>query len=216
METKRAGTVYTIGHSAHTQERFIDLLQRHRITAISDVRSMPYSRVNPQFNQRELKEALLAAGILYVFLGKELGARSSDPGCYVDGKVQYCRLAQTSYFQHGIERVMTGMEKHRIALMCAEKEPLDCHRTILVARSLVAAGVELDHILGNGSVESHDETMVRLMRQLGSLGGEQEDMFRSPKELLDEAYERQEKRIAYIRPPKKSEQESAYALTVTP
>ncbi len=212
MESTQTGTVYTVGHSAHTQERFIALLREHEITAISDVRSMPYSRMNPQFNREELKTALRDACISYVFLGKELGARSDDPSCYINGKVQYDRLAKTESFKHGIERVTTGTQKHRIALMCAEKEPLNCHRTILVAKNLVAAGVKVQHILANGRLEDHAETVVRMMRQLGM----KEDMFRKPQELLDEAYERQEERIAYTQPAEKSIQGSAYALTVTP
>ena len=124
-------TVFTIGHSTHPQERFIGLLLKHGITAVCDVRSKPYSRMNPQFNREDLEEALLAQGIAYRFLGKELGARSDDPDCYVGGKVQYDRLAGTELFKQGLKRVIRGLkEDFRIALMCAEKEPLECHRTI--------------------------------------------------------------------------------------
>lgn len=214
METKPVGTIYTVGHSTHTQERFIELLRQHKITAISDVRSMPYSRTNPQFNREDLKAALHTFSISYVFLGKELGARSNDPGCYVDGKVRYDRLAKTESFMHGIERVISGMQNYRIALMCAEKEPLDCHRTILVAKNLVAAGVEVEHILANGSLEKHADTMARLMRQLGAQDDTQKDMFRNPQQILNDAYLRQEERIAYSLPEEKSSQDSAYALTV--
>jgi len=188
--------VFTVGHSTHSQERFIELLLSHGITAISDVRSKPYSRVNPQFNREDLKEALRENGISYVFLGAELGARSDDPSCYENGKVQYDRLARTEKFKGAIERLLAGREKHRISLMCAEKEPLDCHRTILVARYLVAAGAEVQHIHANGRLESHAEALQRLMWQLGiSLANA--DMFRSVADLEQEAYEKQEQRIAY-------------------
>ena len=192
-------TVYTVGHSTHSEELFIQLLLSHGVTAISDVRSKPYSRVNPQFNREDLKQLLRIHGISYVFLGKELGARSDDPSCYVDGKVQYDRLAQTPLFRSAIERILAGREKHRIALMCAEKEPLDCHRTILVARHLAAAGAKVQHIHATGSLESQGEALQRLMRQLGML--ETDDMFRSLSDLEREAYERQEQRIAYTLPP---------------
>jgi uncharacterized protein (DUF488 family) len=190
--------IYTVGHSTHSQERFIALLQSHGVTAVSDVRSKPYSRVNPQFNREELKKALRDHGISYVFLGKELGARSDDSSCYENGKVQYDRLAKTPLFQSALDRIRGGREKHRIALMCAEKEPLDCHRTILVARHLVAAGAEVQHIHANGSLESQGEALERLMRQLGVRDA---DMFRSQADLEREAYEKQEQRIAYTTTP---------------
>src|SRR5262245_42911466 len=99
--TPLAPTIYTIGHSNHPLERFIGLLQENNITAVANVRSNPYSRHNPQYNREQLASALRDRGIAYVFVGKELGARSDDPGCYVDGKVQYGRLSQTPLFQAG-------------------------------------------------------------------------------------------------------------------
>lgn len=187
-------TVFTIGHSTHSKEHFIHLLQRHGITALCDVRSTPYSRVNPQFNREELKDSLHARGIRYVFLGKELGARSEDPSCYEHGKVQYDRLANTGLFRHGLERVQDGMKKFRLALMCAEKEPLECHRTILVTRHLVALGLEVQHIHANGQLESHADALSRLARILNL---PEQDMFHSREELLVDIYRRQEERIAY-------------------
>jgi uncharacterized protein (DUF488 family) len=186
--------VFTIGHSTHPQERFIDLLLRHGITALCDVRSQPYSRVNPQFNREELKNSLRRCGIKYVFLGKELGARSENPACYEHGKVQYERLAQTDLFRRGLERVKKGMKDYRLALMCAEREPLECHRTILVARNLVALGVEVRHIHADGKLETHRDTLSRLARMLRL---PEDDMFRSGEELLADVYRRQEERIAY-------------------
>jgi uncharacterized protein (DUF488 family) len=181
-------------------EHFIGLLRRHAITALADVRSTPYSRTNPQFNREDLKEALTAAGIAYVFLGKELGARSKDPACYEDGKVRYDRLARSDLFRKGLERVREGSEKFRLALMCAEREPLDCHRTILVAKHLAAEGFGVQHIHGDGGVESHVDTIARLIRMLKMA---QEDMFHSREEIIEEAYKRQEERIAYITSPPK-------------
>src|SRR4051812_3181206 len=116
-------TVYTVGHSTHTIEKFLDLLERNGVTAIADVRSSPFSRHNPQFNKDALSAELKKRGITYVFVGKELGARSDDPSCYEGGKVRYARLAQTSIFKAGIDRMLTGAQKYRVALMCAEKEP---------------------------------------------------------------------------------------------
>src|SRR6266508_1360483 len=112
--------VYTIGHSTHSIERLIELLSRHEISVVCDVRSKPYSRMNPQFNREALKDVLRNAGIKYVFLGKELGARSEDKSCYRNGQVQYDLLAQTKLFQEGIKRIKEGAKDYRIALMCAE------------------------------------------------------------------------------------------------
>ena len=188
-------TIFTIGHSTHPQEYFINLLSRHGITALCDVRSMPYSRMNPQFNREVLKEALRAHGFAYRFLGKELGARSDDPDCYEAGKVRYARLAETELFKRGLKRIIRGMEENfRIALMCAEKEPLECHRTILVARYLTALGFNVEHILADGRLESHTASVSRLAQMHNLL---EEDMFRSREDLLAEAYSRQEERIAY-------------------
>ncbi len=188
-------TVFTIGHSTHQQERFITLLSLHGITALCDVRSKPYSRVNPQFNREELKKALPSHGIEYLFLGAELGARSDDPACYENGKVQYDRLSRTELFQCGLKRIQDGMNKDfRIALMCAEKEPLECHRTILVARHLAALGIDVQHIHASGKLESHADAINRLSRMVGV---PETDMFRSPEELQADAYRRQEDRIAY-------------------
>src|SRR5258708_27596008 len=145
--------VYTIGHSNGTAERLLALLDQHGITAVADVRSQPYSRFNPQFNREELAGALKAAGIGYVFLGQELGARSADPACYRDGRAQYSLMVQTPVFARGIERLRAGMETHRVAILCAEKEPLTCHRTILIARYLHERNVVVHHILEDGAVE---------------------------------------------------------------
>lgn len=186
--------VYTVGHSTHPVEKLVQLLKQHGITALCDVRSQPYSRVNPQFNREDLKETLKRNGITYVFLGKELGARSENLSCYVQGKVSYERLAKTELFLRGLERIQEGIRSYRVALMCAEKDPLTCHRTILVARHLRSQGVEIDHILEDGSLESHTAAMARLLKQLGL---PENDLFRSKEDVLDEAYRIQGEKIAY-------------------
>jgi uncharacterized protein (DUF488 family) len=174
----------------------MELLIRNGVTAVADVRSSPFSRHNPQFNREVLQRQLKIAGLKYVYLGSELGARSDDPACYEGGKIQYGRLANTVAFNAGIDRVVSGANTHRIALMCAEKEPLDCHRTILIARVLVERGLDVQHILANGTVEQHGSTMKRLM-QLISLP--EQDMFKSADQILKEAYSIRAEQIAYDR-----------------
>jgi uncharacterized protein (DUF488 family) len=197
--------IFTIGHSTQNTEQFMRRLQAHSITAVADVRSTPYSRRNPQFNREELVQALKAKGIRYVFLGKELGARSDDDCCYREGKVQYSLLARTDLFKSGIARVAEGAQSYRIALMCAEKDPLECHRTILVARELVNRGYEVQHILADSSLESHSSMLSRLIKLLGM--GDTEDLFRSSEMTLSEAYDRQADRIAYDRNAHRAERE---------
>jgi uncharacterized protein (DUF488 family) len=192
-------TVYTVGHSRHTWDCFARLLALHGITAMCDVRSKPYSRLQPQFNREALKMALPECGITYLFLGKELGARSEDPGCYEGGQLRYARLAQTKLFQKGLERLRDGMNKgFTVALMCAEKEPLECHRTILVARQLSEVGIDVQHIHADGTLESHSAALRRLA---GLVGVPENDLFRSAEELQADAYHRQERRIAFEREP---------------
>jgi uncharacterized protein (DUF488 family) len=191
----RQTRILTIGHSTHSIDAFVALLKQHGVTALADVRSAPFSRFNPQFSKDALERSLRAQGIKYVFLGRELGARSDDRSCYENGRVQYGRLARTDLFRQGLERVRRGAEEHRIALMCAEKEPLECHRTLLVARALDEQGVEVMHILGDGRLESHADAMERLLEVTGL---PREDLFRSRAELIAEALKRQEEKVAYV------------------
>jgi uncharacterized protein (DUF488 family) len=171
------------------------MVGQYQVTAVADVRSIPISRFTPQFNQGLVERALHDADIKYVFMGKELGARTDDTTCYVDGRVQYGRLAQTPDFVRGIERLVRGAQSERIAVMCAEGEPLDCHRTVLIARVLTEHGVTVDHIHGDGRIETQTAAMERLMVRFG-LG--EADLFRTPAERLQEALSRQEHRIAYV------------------
>ena len=119
----------TIGHSNHGAEVFLELMHRHGIEEVADVRSSPCSRYNPQFNRKTLQATLAEAGVDYVFMGAKLGGRPADPSCYdSEGRVQYDRLAETEAFNAGIRQVIQRAGECRIALMCSEKEPLVCGR----------------------------------------------------------------------------------------
>src|ERR1700676_1419843 len=100
-----AALIHTIGHSTRRLEDLLALVLHHGLTAVADVRSRPYSRMNPQFNREPLAKALAEHGIAYVFLGEELGARTDNPDCYVDGRVEYDKLARTNSFQAGLTRI---------------------------------------------------------------------------------------------------------------
>ena len=188
-------SILTIGHSTLAFDRFAALLKMHGVTAIADVRSSPYSRFAPQYNRPDLARSLKASSVHYVFLGQELGARPDDVSCFKDGAVSYEALAQRPIFHQAITRLRHGSERHRIACLCAEKEPLTCHRALLVGRHLTAEGMAVEHIHANGGLEPHDRAMDRL---LDLTGVSRQDLFRSRDELLTEALVRQEKKIAYV------------------
>jgi uncharacterized protein (DUF488 family) len=204
--------LFTIGHSNHTIESFISLLHKFEITALADVRSHPYSRYLPHFNQRELKANLKSNGIDYVFLGKELGARPDNLSCYVQGKAVYEKIAATEAFKAGIQRVLKGAETYKIALMCAEQDPLTCHRSILVCQHLRHFDLKINHILKNGELESHQDLEERMLAKIGltevsdSQNLQQLSLFSVPEitprlsreEYLTQAYQMQGDKIAYV------------------
>lgn len=186
--------VFTIGHSNLKFAKFVALLKQHGIQALADVRSSPYSQYNPQFNREPLQRALRKQGMSYVFLGEELGARRSEPECYVNGRADYSLIAQTPAFIRGLDRIMQGAAKMRVAMMCAEKDPLDCHRCILVSPRLRERGLDVLHILSDGSLESQEQAERRLT-QLFDLP--ERDLFRSTGEVVAEACRLQGEKIAY-------------------
>ena len=182
-------SVFTIGHSTHGIKAFIALLQRYGITEVADVRSAPYSRFNPQFNREPLANSLAACEIEYAFFGQELGGRPNDASCYENGRIRYNRVSKTRSFQKGIERVVKDTASHCVALMCAEKEPLECHRSLLVAQALQARGIAIKHILADGGLETHAAAMDRMLAMHGYL--QQENLFEERNERIERAIARQ-------------------------
>jgi uncharacterized protein (DUF488 family) len=189
-------TVYTIGYGNRQLVDFLELLQRYQIHAVCDVRSQPYSSRYPDYARVPLREALRAREIRYVFLGKELGARPSDPDLYENGRASYQAMATSAAFRQGIERVKKGVVEYSIALLCAETDPLDCHRAILIAPSLVAAGIAVSHIDRRGTLESQADLERRLLRKEGL---DQSVLFAGPTDLnpIEEAYKRRARELAY-------------------
>ncbi len=206
--------LFTIGHSNLDIKDFLSLLSKHNVTALADVRSSPYSRYVSQFNKENLKNSLLNSGIKYVFLGQELGARPKDRSCYVDGKALYQNIAKTTLFSQGIERLSKGSKTYNIALMCAEKDPITCHRAVLICQHLKVLPLDINHILQDGSLESHQNLENRLL-EIHNLGQSAKDspvqlslfdnvsnqtplQTLSPEEALKEAYRKQGDKIAYV------------------
>lgn len=153
--------IFTIGHSNHSLEHFLQLLAGARIGAIGDVRSKPHSRWSSQFNKEALASALAKDDVAYVYLGKELGGRPDDPALLKNGQPDYDAMSRAESFHAGINRIIEGSKKHRIALMCAERDPIDCHRFLLIGRHLASRDIPVAHILASGEVEAQDKTEAR-------------------------------------------------------
>ena len=186
-------TLYTLGHSNHSLERFFELLQMHEIKTVADVRSHPYSLYCPHFNREALARDLVEHGFGYRFFGRELGARTDDESCFFEGRVDYARLSQTALYREGIAGLVAQIETERVTLVCAEKDPLTCHRTILIARELRTTVGEIHHILETGEIETQREAELRLLTLLKMTP----NLFQTEVEQIEDAYNLQGKRIAY-------------------
>jgi uncharacterized protein (DUF488 family) len=190
--------IFTIGHSNHSFGHFIELLASQSVSSIADVRSHPYSQYCPQFNKGDIEQFLKNAGIEYIFLGKELGARTSDENCYIEGQAKYQLISESLVFQSGLEYVVQKTEKSRLALMCSEAEPLNCHRMILICRQLKKRNpdIKIIHILGDGSAESQEESEQRLIR-LHKLQPELFGELTTMSGIIEKAYELQANKIEF-------------------
>lgn len=195
--------LYTIGHSNHSQESFLQLLQLFHVDCVVDVRSLPVSNYNPQFNKDALDFFLQGNGIAYVFLGHEFGARRLD--CLDEkGQVDFEKAVDTALFQQGVSRISQILnDYHHVTLMCSEANPLVCHRFALVARYFNAHGIKVSHILSNGTTVSHEfleqEMVTQYLKAKKRLLPEVDELFDSytaAQQLVD-AYRLKNKDIGY-------------------
>ncbi len=189
---------YSIGHSNTAVERFTAMLGATNVKAIADVRSTPFSRFCPWFSAKNLKPLLEQNGVAYLAYGAAFGGRPQSAELYCDGVADYEAMAQQPGFQAGLEELIADRvrcrNQERICLMCAEREPLDCHRCLLVARALAARGFSIGHILYDGSVEPHAATERRML-ELESGNG---DLFATGlSERIAAAYRRRARAVAY-------------------
>lgn len=186
--------LFTIGHSNIPAERFTAILGGARVEAIADVRSVPASRFCPWFSAKNLAPHLAAANIGYLFFGDELGGRPRDPSFYCDGVADYEAMARRPAFRSTLDRLLAQAGRQRLCLMCSERDPLDCHRCLLVGRALATAGATIGHILHDGTVEAHASTERRLLEVVG----EDSDLFATGQdERLAAAYRRRARAVAY-------------------
>jgi uncharacterized protein (DUF488 family) len=165
MAEQNARTLYSIGHSNHTIEHFTQLLRDHGIDVLVDTRSSPYCRYTTHFNAEPLRAAVNRAGVKYLFLGRELGGRPEGEEFYDEqGHVLYWKVAESPLFREGLERVLQGAEGHRLALMCSEEDPSVCHRHLLVGRVLAGRGIQMQHIRGDGHIDSAEQVIKAARR----------------------------------------------------
>jgi uncharacterized protein (DUF488 family) len=190
--------LFSIGHSNIAEQQFLALLRDAGVSFIADVRSAPHSRFCPWFSQKQLSVSLAASGIGYAAMGDALGGRPRDEGLYRDGVADYEAMAARPEYAAGLGRLLDAVTRSRVCILCAEREPLDCHRCLLVARSLAERGLTLGHILHDGSIEPHAETEQRLLALTGY--GDDRDLFASgQRERLAAAYRRRSHAVAFRR-----------------
>jgi len=159
----QVGQLFTIGYGARTLAEFIEALKANRIEYLLDVRTAPYSKFKPEFSKELLQYELERAGIRYLFLGDSLGGQPKDPACHTDGKVDYDKVRKQPLYQTGIERLKkAAAQPFRVALMCSEGRPEQCHRSKLIGETLAQLGIPLWHIDENGELASQEQVIARL------------------------------------------------------
>jgi uncharacterized protein (DUF488 family) len=174
-------TIYSIGHGNKKIENFIHELRAFEISFLLDIRSKPYSKWNSAFNKTELEKSLKENDITYVFLGDQLGGLPSDTSCYdSEGKVVYELIKDKDFFKEGLNRLILANEKKiKLAVMCSESNPGECHRSKLVGQELIKTGISLNHIVSQNRVKSQETVMTELTKGLGTV-----DLFGNKKEFV--------------------------------
>lgn len=198
------GKLYTIGHSSYDKEKFLKLIKDYNINYLLDVRSTPYSKYAPQYNADVIRMYLEANSVHYVSMGKRFGARQKDMSLYdEDGILDFSKTRQTVFFQNAVGSVLKGLNSgSNIVLMCTEKNPIECHRTILISKAFYDIDVPVQHILSNGKYITQENINNELLNMyfpdraqmtlLDMVNGLRDD-----KELLEEAYRKRNKEIGY-------------------
>ena len=191
--------MFTIGYATKPIQTYISQLLDHGVTVVAHIRSVPCSKVFTNYHREALMQHLQHAGLRYVYLGTELGPRSTDPEHYdATNQVQFPKLMNSDLYRSGEQRLFAGLGKSfTIALTCACKDPAICHRSLLVGWSLLHRhGQELQHILHHGELESQSELEQRLL----PITGTEVDILTGESGALELAWERQCRSCAYRKP----------------
>jgi uncharacterized protein (DUF488 family) len=199
MESHSSVSLFTVGHSNLEMQDYLQILVTHAINTIADVRSLPRSSRFPQFNREPLEEALREAGMRYEFLGEALGGRPEDPRAYFsDGRVNYELRRKARDFQAEIDHVVQLAAKANVALMCAEEDPLQCHRFLMIGPALAERGVAPMHIRRGGKLESQADAEDRLLKLHNLDAFASGSLFAGERaEALQDALQRQAKDFAF-------------------
>lgn len=156
--------MYTIGYSSFKIEEFIDVLKKYKITCLIDVRSNPYSKFYVDFNKENLQNILRRKGIIYRNYKFEFGAQQEDLQYHTDGYLDFAKYTKSKSFIEGVEKIEAGIKMgYTFVLMCAEKDPSTCHRSIMVAREFYNSGYVIKNILSDSSYELQDDIEQRLV-----------------------------------------------------
>jgi uncharacterized protein (DUF488 family) len=157
--------LFTIGYGARTLEQFLTVLKTNRIEYLIDVRTAPYSKFKPEFSKDLLQYQVERAGLRYLFMGDTLGGQPKDPACHTEGKVDYDKVRAQPWFRKGLERLQKAVEQQcRVALMCSEGRPEQCHRSKLIGEALTAAGISVCHIDEDGGLLTQAQVIDRLTK----------------------------------------------------
>ena len=191
--------LFTVGHSNLEFPQFVELLADFQVELLVDVRSRPLSGRFPQFSQPALEKLLGGEGVSYLFLGEELGGRPDDPDSYcADGRVNYRARRKSYAFRAGLERVLRELGSRTLALMCAEEDPLECHRFLMICPELVARGVQPLHIRRGSQIETQEAAETRLLESTGFADVAVNTLFPDARaEALDKAYDLQAAKFAF-------------------
>jgi uncharacterized protein (DUF488 family) len=191
--------LYTLGHSNLDLDEFVALLKDSKVELLVDVRSRPQSGRFPHFSQPAFEKMLADDGISYLFLGEELGGRPDDPDAYrADGRVDYRTRRRSYAFGAGLERVLRELESRTLALMCAEEDPLECHRFLMICPELVASGIQPLHIRRGSQIETQEAAETRLLESTGFGDVATNTLFPEARaEALEKAYDLQAAKFGF-------------------
>ena len=211
-------SVFTIGHSTHELDYFISLLQQFGVNCIIDVRSTPYSRMAPQYNQPGLKASLKQHSIVYMHLEKEFGARHTNPALLDEaGKVDFDKVRATDTFKQGLQRLKNGLDLgYQVALMCSEADPLDCHRFSMISYQLVKEGLSVKHILGDSQLVENSQLEDWLLQKYQKKLPAQSSFFETVtrESRLETAYRLRGQAVAYSPAAASAEEEEDSGLAI--